>query len=184
MGYYICGYSDSKIVISKSLTISKCIKILDNKIYYNVIFTESVFDLSINIDNKEDYNIFIINSNNINNIYTYLFNLKNNKNIKNKNNNNKNNKNNKNIKNKNINILTNFLISYNNLNYVNDIIYFTLLRQYPYNIIVYNILISYLPYEIIRIILKMLDYDIIVSFKIDKGRRKNNYFLCLPNILY
>lgn len=168
MGYYICGYSDSKIVISKSLTISKCIKILDNKIYYNVLFTESVFDLSINIDNEEDYNIFIINSNNINNIYIYLFNLKNNKNIKNKN----------------INILTNFLISYNNLNYVNDIIYFTLLRQYPYNIIVYNILISYLPDEIIRIILKMLDYDIIVSFKIDKGRSKNNYFLCLPNILY
>lgn len=180
MGYYICGYSDSKIVISKELQKIKCKTTLDNKNYFNKITSKSVFDLSIILDINEDYNIFIVYSKNSTNIYKYLINLQNNKNIDLDRN-----YINKNINlDRNINIFSKIILAYNNINYIRERIYYKIIREYPYNIIIYNILIQYIPDEIIRIILKMLDSEIIISFKIDKSRRNPKYFLWLPNILY
>lgn len=180
MGYYICGYSDSKIIISKQLQKIKCKTDLDNKIYFNKITSKSIFDLSILLNNSEDYNIFIVYSKNSSNIYKYLINLQNNKQ---QNINLDTNKKNKNLD-TNINIFTKFILSYNDINYIHEKFYYKILRKYPYNIIIYNILIQYIPEEIIIIILKILESEIFISFKINKSTREKKYFLWFPYIYY
>ena len=171
MKYYICGYSNSRIIISKQLKRIVNNEILfDNKLFTNKIFSDSPFDLSIKLNKDEIIKMYIVYCNNREILYNYLLDAKN-KNKKTQ------------VK---INILTSFELSYNNLNFSFDIniIYYCLNREYPYKILILRILIEYLPDELIMIILKYLEKEVIVSFKINKSSLENSYYFCLPSILY
>ena len=65
-----------------------------------------------------------------------------------------------------------------------DRIYYLKERQYPYKKLLKKYLINYIPLELIYIIIDFLKTDVIISFKIDKARNNNNFYLCLPKILY
>jgi len=168
MGYYICGYSKTKFCISKPLTRTmKNIILFDNKVFTNKIFSKSPFDLSICLNENETIKLFIVQCKNQTIINDYLNSLKENSNNFFR-----------------INILKEFEISYNNLNFNYDRIYYCLKRDCPYDTIIYRILSYELPDELILIILKYLEKEIIVSFKINKSRRENSYYFCMPSILY
>tara|TARA_B100000886_G_C20368138_1_gene468293 strand:- start:475 stop:984 length:510 start_codon:yes stop_codon:yes gene_type:complete len=169
MSYYLCGYSNSRIIISKKLKRVINNEILfDNKVFTNKIFSDSSFDLSIKLDKNEIIKMYIVYCNSKENVYNYLLNIKNKK---------------PKVK---INILKSFKLSFNDLNFSFDfhIIYYCLNREYPYKILIFRILIEYLPAEIIIMILNFLKKEIIVSFKINKARLENSYYFCLPSILY
>jgi hypothetical protein len=166
--YYLCGYSNQNIIISKPLIMKKITTNFDGLLFKNKIFSESPFDLSIKLNENETIELFIVYCINRKNVYNYLLDQKNNKlNKLNK-----------------LSVLKTFNISFKTLNFNYDRIYYSLKRKYPYDILLYRILLIHLPPELILIILKFLEEKIIVSFKIDKSRRENSYYFCLPNILY
>lgn len=175
MNYYVCGYSKSNIVISKPLKKENEIIKFDNKTYNNKILSESFFDLSIKI-NSEIYTIFIVAINNKEKLYNILVNIRNNDN--------------KNITKDNystkLNVLISFKILPEKLEYMYDRIYYLKERQYPYKKLLKKYLINHLPLplELIYIIIDFLKIDVIISFKIDKARNNNDFYLCLPKILY
>jgi hypothetical protein len=184
MNYYICGYSKNNIVISKPLKKENKKINFDNIVYNNKIFSKSFFDLSIKIK-SEMYTIFIVAIDNKEKLYNILVDIRNNFYINNqKENNNKNN----NITNNNyllkLNVLISFKILPEKLEYMYDRIYYLKERQYPYKKLLKKYLINYIPLELIYIIIDFLKTDVIISFKIDKARNNNNFYLCLPKILY
>ena len=164
--YYICGYSDKKIFISNSLKKENRITFFDNLVFNNVLYCNSVFDLSIKLDNKE-YNVFIIYCKNKKIIYNFLLNKKRGENVEYKN----------------LNIFNSFIIkqTFYNMNFK---IYYKILREYPYKKILFNILINILPPEIINIIFNFLKSNNIISFNIDKSKNNNVYYFSMPKILF
>lgn len=178
MNYYVCGYSKNNIIISKPLKKVNEIVNFDNKTYNNKIFSESFFDLSVTI-NSEMYTIFIVAFDNNEELYNILVKKRNNDNFNNEN---------KNITNNNystkLNILISFKILPEKLEYMYDRIYYSKERQYPYKNLLKKYLINHLPLELIYIIIDYLKTDVLISFKIDKERNNNNFYLCLPKILY
>ena len=168
MGYYLCGYSNNNFIISKSLLSKKITTVFGSKIFKKKIFSESPFELSIKLNKDEEIKMFIVYCNSRENVYNYLLNIEN-----------------KDYEKQNqLNILKTFKISYNNLDYSFDRIYYCLKRHYPYDILIFRILIEYLPVELINMILKLLKQEIVVSFKINKARFENSYYFCLPSVLY
>ena len=168
MAYYICGYSKKNIIISKPLVKTKTLTNFDNRIFENKIFSNSQFDLSIKLYKGSPFKIFIAYCIDREILYNYLIELKNKK----QDNNPK------------VNILNSFDLCYKELNFSYDKIYYSLKREYPYHILIYRCLTEKLPNELVVIILKFLQQEIIVSLKINKSRNKDNYYICLPNILY
>lgn len=181
MNYYVCGYSKNNIVISKPLKRENQTIEFDNKIYNNKIFSESFFDLSIRL-NSEMYTISIVAIDNKKELYNILVNIRNSFYV----NNEKENKNKKIIDkySKKLNALITFNILPEKLEYMYDRIYYLKGRQYPYKNLLKKYLINHLPLELIYIIIDFLEIDVIISFKIDKGRNNNDFYLCLPKILY
>lgn len=178
MNYYVCGYSKNNIVISKPLKKEKEIINFDNKTYNNKIFSESFFDLSIKI-NSEMYTIFIVAIDNKEELYNILVQKRNNDNF-----NNENKKINKYNYSTKLNVLISFKILPEKLEYMYDRIYYLKERQSPYKNLLKKYLINHLPLELIYIIIDYLKTDVIISFKIDKARNNNDFYLCLPKILY
>lgn len=163
--YFICGYSSEKFFISNPLIKDNILTFFDNKVFKNKIFTNNEFDLLIKLDNN-DYNVFIISCKNKKTVYRFLSNKKNHKGTED------------------FNILNYFVIrydkSYNNLNKI----YFNLLREYPYKQIILNILINFIPIEIIFIIFEFLVTENIVSFNIKKSINNNCFYFSKPKIYF
>ena len=82
----------------------------------------------------------------------------------------------------NIFITFNLEINFNNI-FLNKI-YYDINREYPFKKILFNMLIKFLPTELIFMIYKYLDKDIKVSFIINKSRYSNLYYFNMPKIFY
>ena len=167
--YYICGYSEDNIFISKSLKKTNKVSKFDNLIFNNKISSDNVFDLSIKIEYK-DYKVFIIEckKGDKKSIYNFLVNRRNNINSFYKN----------------IFIINSFAINHDRLNFMGDLIFYTIKREYPYSKFLLKILEQFLPNELIFLIIGFLASTNIVSFKIYKSRHYDIYYLNLPCILF
>ena len=164
MNYYICGYNNKKILISKPL--KKKNNNFDNKIYKNIINSNSVFDFSLPIKDKEKFVCFVLCSENYDIVYSFLVRHRNTK-----------------LYNK-MNIFITFNLEINCNNIFLNKIYYDINREYPFKKILFNMLIKFLPTELIFMIYKYLDKDIKVSFIINKDRYSNLYYFNMPKIVY
>lgn len=166
MNYYICGYNHEKIIISKPLKKEKKIVIFDNKILKNVIESNTVFDFSLSIKNREEFIFFVVCSKDYDKVYNFLVRHRNTKLFNN------------------MNIFLTFNIEINNNNFYLNKVYYEINREYPFKKYLYNILINILPPELILMIYKYLDREVVVSFIVNKARYNNNYYLSMPKIFY
>lgn len=166
MNYYICGYNNNKIIISKPLNKRKKYIIFNDKIYKNIIESNTVFDFSLVVNEKDKFEFFILCCREYDKVYNFLVRHRNTK-----------------LYDK-MNIFLNFNLEIKSDNFCLNKVYYEINKEYPYKKYLYNILIDIIPTELIFIIYKYLDRNVIISFLVNKSRHCVKYYFNMPKIFY